>query len=97
VTVRPTHVVRGKMPKSFTIRAGVASYENPWAKVGAAALVFLSATDAGPDGDLPAYEAAQGFRVIADLVPDGDENAQAAARDAIVAAVEASRPASQHG
>ncbi len=96
-TVRPTDVVRGTLPESFTIRAGVDRHTNPSAKAGAAALVFLSATKAGPDGDLPAYEAAQGVRVIADLIPDGDEKAQAAARDALVAAVKASRPTSQHG
>lgn len=92
ITVRTVEVVRGKMPESFTIRGEVEAYKNSSAKVGAAALVFLSATKAGPDGDLPAFDAAQGFRVIADLVPKGDEKAQAAARDALVAAVKAAGP-----
>lgn len=95
VTVRPTDVVRGKLPETFTIRVDLD--RNSSAKEGTTALVFLSSTKAGPDGDLPAYEAAQGFRVVADLVEKGDEKAQAAARDALVAAVKADKRHSQHG
>jgi hypothetical protein len=95
VTVRTTDVVRGNVPEVFTIRAEVSSHRNPSAKVGVAALVFLSATKPGPNGDLLAYGAAQGFRVIADLVHGGDEKAQTAARGALVAAVKTSRPMSK--
>ena len=61
ITVRTTDVLRGKLPDTFTVRAEIASHNNPSAKVGATALIFLSDTKAGKDGDLPAYEAAQGF------------------------------------